>query len=94
MATEDLEHEKNPYSTWENRRSDVLLPPSTLERYYKLLRSINILLICVFLISFSALIFIVARFIFFQDYEVFLFVDGTELSCILNPKTGEISQNE
>lgn len=90
----ELDIKDDPLTTWENNYTDRMVSPLILNRYFKFLRGANIGLL-VLLITLMLIVFgMTIKFLFFQQYEMILFLDGTDLSCIYNPSTGVMVQND
>lgn len=92
----DLEININddPMSTWENNLNDRMLSPRVLNKYSVVLTKLNIILFSILLI----LIIVVATMIFwffnFHPQEMIIFNDGTDITCLYDPKTEEMKQND
>lgn len=81
-------------STWANNKNDRMISPVVLYRYQKILSKINILLLGVQLILLSIVFFLIIRFLFFHPQEMLIFDDGTDITCLYNPSSGEMKQND
>lgn len=89
----ELDPRSDPLTTWENNLTDRMLSPVVLNRYYSVLKLVNLILYIILMVLVLAVLSLSIKLIFFTDFEMFIFQDGTDFSCILNPKTGVVSQN-
>lgn len=95
----NLDHENeekfidDPDSTWGGRFNDLMIPPITLQRYYKFQQKINRILFIFLILLMIAMFGMFIKFLFFHEYQFLLFSDGTDFTCIFNPSTGEMKQN-
>lgn len=89
----DQKNIDDPDSTWGGRFNDRMIPPITLQRYYKFQRKVNGFLYIFFILLIIAMFGMTIKFLFFHEYQLLLFSDGTDFTCILNPSTGEMKQN-
>lgn len=90
----DLKDCKEEYTNWENRTSTHSVSTITLRRYYKLLSNVNKGLLAALIVSVIAVILLSAKFLLFTEFEMIVFSDGTDVTCIFNPSTGEMKQND
>lgn len=88
-----LDPSSDPLTTWENNLTDQMLSPVVIRRYWRLLRLLNMILFGVTILLLIGILALSIKFIFFTNFEMFYFVDGTDLTCVLNPQTGVIEQN-
>lgn len=89
----DLNSIDDPDSTWGGRFNDRMIPPITLQRYYKFQRKCNRILFIFLILLMIAMFGMLVKFLFFHEYQILLFSDGTDFTCIFNPSTGEMKQN-
>lgn len=89
----DLDEHEDSLTTWEGNITDQMLSPLVMRRYCTFLRYWNVAQWLVLFICLLVLSGLLVKFLFFQGYEMYLFIDGTDLTCIMNPKTGVITQN-
>lgn len=90
----DLDECNEPYTNWENRTSAYSVPPIMLRRYNKFLSKINIGLLVLIGIALIAILVLSVKLLLFTEFEVLVFSDGTDVTCIFNPLTGEMKQND
>lgn len=90
----EVNPKSDPLTTWENNLTDLMIPPRVLNRYCNLLSSLNKVLLCLVAVSLLVLVGLIVNFVFFTDLEMFIFIDGTDLSCVLDPQIGVITQND
>lgn len=81
-------------TSWENNRNDHMVSGLVLGRYYKFLRYLNILLMAVMFLMVMGIVGLSIKFVFFHQHELFIFLDGTDISCVFNPRNGEMIQND
>lgn len=90
----DLEDCNEQYTNWENQTSAHSVSPITLRRYLVFLSVINKGLLALLVISMIAVILLSVKFLIFTEFELIVFSDGTDITCIFNPLTGEMKQND
>jgi hypothetical protein len=81
-------------STWGGRRTDLTVDPTTLGRYYNILRKLAITLIVLIILLISISCIMAGILIYNGDFEQIIFNDGTDALCILDPNTGAVKQYE
>lgn len=90
----DLEDCNEEYANWENRTSTHSVSPLMLRRYEKFLSTINKGLLVLLIVSMIAVLLLSVKFLLFTEFEIIVFSDGTDVTCIFNPLTGEMKQND
>lgn len=90
----DMAKADDPLTTWENNLTDRMVSPIVLTRYFKFLRTTNIILFSLLIVLLVVVLALSVRFLFFHSYEKIIFSDGTDMSCLYDPKTGEMKQND
>lgn len=90
----ELNIEDDPMTTWANNLNDRMLNPVVLNRYHNVLRRINIILLSVLLILIIVAAVMITRFLFFHPHEMYIFNDGTDITCLYDPSSGEMKQND
>lgn len=90
----DLEDCNEQYTNWENQTSTYSVSPITLRRYLVFLSFINKGLLALLIISIIAVVLLSVKFLIFTEFELMVFSDGTDITCIFNPLTGEMKQND
>lgn len=84
----------DPMTTWANNLNDRMISPVVLNRYQKVLRKINIFLLSLLLILIIVAAAMIIRFLFFHPHEIYIFNDGTDITCLYDPNSGEMKQND
>lgn len=89
----DLDEVVDVHTSWEGRASTYGISPRALKRYYTFLNTTKWILLVIFLILTLVMVGLGFNFLLFTEHEIFVFDDGTDVSCIFNPSTGELKQN-
>lgn len=81
-------------STWEGRTPESAIPNLVQKRYLAFRKKLNLVLIGVVSILLLAVVVMTYTLVFNTNYNIYIFSDGTDTTCILDPKTGVIKQND
>lgn len=89
----EIPDDLDPSSTWEGRTTDSTISPLVLKRYLGFLKKTNLILYITAFILLVAALGMTYKFAFQTNYNFYIFSDGTDATCILDPKSGVIKQN-
>jgi len=81
-------------STWENNLNDRMLSPRDLKKYQSFLSLLNTCLFSIFLFLIVVATSMIIWFFSFHPQEKIIFNDGTDITCLYDPKTEEMKQND
>lgn len=84
----------DPMSTWENNLNDRMLSPKILNLYQKFLSILNAVLFSLLVLLIITAAVIIFWFFNFHPQEKIIFNDGTDITCLYDPKTEEMKQND
>lgn len=83
----------NRMTSWGGNINGDMIPPRMLRGYESKLKKINFALFLVLIFFVITIIIMAVKLVFFTQFEIEIFDDGTDMICIYNPETGEIKQN-
>lgn len=83
----------NPMSTWGSNFNIDMLPRNVMTRYVNMLKKVKFWLFLILIFILLIIVGMTIKFIFFTEYENYIFDDGTEMVCVFNPENGEMKQN-
>lgn len=89
----EIPDDLDPASTWEGRTTDNTISPMVLKRYLGFLKKTNLILYITAFILLIAAVGMAYKFVFATNFNFYIFSDGTDATCILDPKSGVIKQN-
>lgn len=78
----------DPRSTWGRNLSIENVNTQTLERYLAAIKKTIFFLKIVASVLVIVVLGLVLKLCFFQDFELYIFEDGTSYHCIYDPETG------
>lgn len=90
----EINIEDDPMSTWENNLNDRMLSPKILNRYLRFLIPLNMFLFSFLLLLIIISLVMIVWFCIFHPQEKIIFNDGTDITCLYDPKTEEMKQND
>ncbi len=90
----DLSEVGEARTDWEGRASAYSVSPLSLKKYLKFLENLKYILMIIFALLITAIVALSFKFLLFTKFEMIVFDDGTDVTCILDPSTGEIKQND
>jgi hypothetical protein len=89
----ELPDDLDPGSTWEGRTPESAISTVVQKRYLAFRKKLNLVLYTSALVLLVVVLVMVYLFAFKTSFNFYIFSDGTDATCILDPKSGVIKQN-
>lgn len=90
----DLSDVEPSRTDWEGRASTHSVSPLALKRYLRFLEILKYILMVIFALAIAVVVGLSFKFLLLTKFEIIVFDDGTNVTCILDPSTGDIKQND